>query len=758
MDQFISFAIVSLITAGFLWPSEGAIDGDGLTYASMWMLLGAIELARQSFQRPGIGTGKRRWYQSLVAAGFTLLVIAHWISTWHVFNIEGDRRAALNLSFQWTAAAAACWLVTTRAVCQVHRQRLTATLVGIGCGLALVGAWQHHYFYPAQAEWYQQQTGLLHSASRSDQTPVQQARTRIQLHQMQLPGDDASRQLFEQRLLGSSEPFGTFALANTLGGFLAVICILLAGSITGLLRHHKARFTVQKLVLLAVLAAIAYCLILTKSRTAWLGTTLAIAALFLAGRSRTTLRQYAIRAEMAVGAAVIIAAGSLALGVIDREVITESPRSLQFRLLYWEGTAGVIGDNPITGTGPGNFRQAYLKHKRPESSEEILDPHNVVLDAWATTGLTGLAGIVAIICACGICLITAKTDSGSLTGEGPGSVQSEHRRMYIMAACAGIGIHHVARWWQGAPWTESETVFLLVPAMCVAMQFVSRIVWRCDSIVVAAAACGLLAHLMGAGGLQIAVVPFLLAILCGILVSSPRSQQDSEAGRMMSTIGLLPAVMLFVVFGLTMAYGVDPVRKSQRMSAEAAYLEGLGKTTAAIGAYRAAAAADPLSPKPRQQELRLLTYDLLRQLRRSESTGSSDPASESLEDQIENALAACGDLAMRDRHSIVPHLYLSRIHFELRDTIYVENGLRTAIAEMENALAGYPSNSFLWFETADLHVANGDGESARYAAMRALEIDRINHEWGHPGQVSTETGDHQNGAHCQHQQRSNIDR
>ena len=51
------------------------------------------------------------------------------------------------------------------------------------------------------------------------------------------------------------------------------------------------------------------------------------------------------------------------------------------------------------GVGPGNFASPYLKYKLPQSSEEILDPHNLFLEVWATAGfwaLLALAGALAL--------------------------------------------------------------------------------------------------------------------------------------------------------------------------------------------------------------------------------------------------------------------------------------------------------------------------------------------------------------------------
>ena len=50
-----------------------------------------------------------------------------------------------------------------------------------------------------------------------------------------------------------------------------------------------------------------------------------------------------------------------------------------------------------SGVGPGNFRYAYLRYKLPESSEEILDPHNLFLEVWATAGFGAFLALLAAL-------------------------------------------------------------------------------------------------------------------------------------------------------------------------------------------------------------------------------------------------------------------------------------------------------------------------------------------------------------------------
>ncbi len=80
-------------------------------------------------------------------------------------------------------------------------------------------------------------------------------------------------------------------------------------------------------------------------------------------------------------------------------------KSLRYRGEYWQGAWRVITDGKPTftaalsepifwwGVGPGNFAGPYVKYKLPEASEEIVDPHNLFLEVWATAGFWAVVGL-----------------------------------------------------------------------------------------------------------------------------------------------------------------------------------------------------------------------------------------------------------------------------------------------------------------------------------------------------------------------------
>ena len=140
------------------------------------------------------------------------------------------------------------------------------------------------------------------------------------------------------------------------------------------------------------------CLLLTKSRSAWAGL---IAGLLLLGwmaRGRVRVERWrSPRACWACSWQLLVAAG-FATRQLDREILTEAAKSLRYRAEYWAGTWGLITESAgtfLAGVGPGNFAGPYLGHKLAVSSEEIKDPHNLFLEAWATSGLFAVLALAA---------------------------------------------------------------------------------------------------------------------------------------------------------------------------------------------------------------------------------------------------------------------------------------------------------------------------------------------------------------------------
>lgn len=77
---------------------------------------------------------------------------------------------------------------------------------------------------------------------------------------------------------------------------------------------------------------------------------------------------------------------------LGHEVNLADPNnSLQERIRLWGATFRMLKDHPIFGSGLSGFKQTIDAYRSGVYSEELIYPHNIVLNFWTETGLLGLA-------------------------------------------------------------------------------------------------------------------------------------------------------------------------------------------------------------------------------------------------------------------------------------------------------------------------------------------------------------------------------
>lgn len=121
----------------------------------------------------------------------------------------------------------------------------------------------------------------------------------------------------------------------------------------------------------------------TGSKTA--GATIVLgAALFVLA---PLLAKHRRRAYFAGVAGVVV--GTIALVGLGLSRGSLLHPSLTFRWRYWVGAARIFQAHWLAGTGWENFGQYYLAARLPIASEEIRDPHNLIIRAAAELGIVG---------------------------------------------------------------------------------------------------------------------------------------------------------------------------------------------------------------------------------------------------------------------------------------------------------------------------------------------------------------------------------
>ncbi|MFM9960163.1 MAG: O-antigen ligase family protein [Planctomycetaceae bacterium] len=386
--------LAALLAARWLIPTEGAVEGLTLWLVQVVLVTAVARMVwAWRFEERSI-------LFDAVDGAIALVIVAQVVSALTVVWGVGHSRAAINLAWEWVGSGVLIWLL---------RQELRATramrplCLGLSLAAAVLagyGLWQHYVWYDDMSREYER---LTTEHDRLSQSPTDGRRLqalRAEMSRQGIPFEPADRKSLEQRLKSSREPFGLFALANTFAGLLAVMLLVAVGTIPVGAKPWDWIAT----ALLALV--IGYCLVLTKSRTAWVGLLAgigwwmfrAVAARWRRGDASASQRS-AFVGWIAGGVVVLGVAVTAAVvsGGLDKAVWSEAPKSVRYRLEYWQGTWATIREHFWLGTGPGNFRDHYLAHKLPESSEEIADPHNFILDVWANAGIFGLIGLLACV-------------------------------------------------------------------------------------------------------------------------------------------------------------------------------------------------------------------------------------------------------------------------------------------------------------------------------------------------------------------------
>ncbi len=196
---------------------------------------------------------------------------------------------------------------------------------------------------------------------------------------------------------------------------LAAVLMLAITLILGLMisRDLRASSLVAWIAWVLGLLLVVAMLLATKSRTAVLATTMALIGLLIhrwfgwrvahwwhqrqwtkqdraeegneSNRSDDRKRWFLI----AVLLVILMGTGMYAASRWDARLFSEASMSVRFRAQYWLSTIAMIHDHPWFGVGPGGFRIAYPFYRAESAAEVVADPHNWLLELFATAGIPG---------------------------------------------------------------------------------------------------------------------------------------------------------------------------------------------------------------------------------------------------------------------------------------------------------------------------------------------------------------------------------
>ncbi len=252
----------ALITARAFFPSEPNLKegaGDGLVWVLLVLVTVGIALAVPLLN----GRLRFRWSltDALVLATMTLVVVSATHSL--------DRRPAINLAWEWAALALVYLLLRNLPRTRSESSMIAGALVATAVAVSAYGLYQVKVELPLlQAEFKRSPNQML---QKLNITPG----TRGEL-------------MLRDRLLGSSEPWSTFALANSLAGYIAgPLVILFAVGFSNAVRKDPPRSRWSALAMAApLMLVLLVCLILGKSRSAYIGVTVSLCLLALRARKQ----------------------------------------------------------------------------------------------------------------------------------------------------------------------------------------------------------------------------------------------------------------------------------------------------------------------------------------------------------------------------------------------------------------------------------------------------------------------------------------
>lgn len=714
MFRLLQCLVAMLIAARLLVPAEAAVLGGSLWITQLW-LAAVILWGWDAFRRRDF---RLRW--GAVDVAVWSVVLGHLISTLYVLQGNGEARSALNMLWEWVGLGCAFFLIRQLIRTREDAGRLTLLLLSFAVMLGGYGIWQHYVEFPRISRNYEriiQELGQLSGPN----APRDALRLQRELTEMGVPFHPQRRSLWEGRLR-STEPFATFALANTLAGFLAAWLFVLLdwvwlGSKSGF------RFSWLGAAKVACIVIVGYCLVLTKSRTAWMGLIFGLLAWgILRGAGSLKLSR---RWLLSGAGLVLVVAGFFWIaklsGGFDWQVISEAPKSLEYRRQYWAGAWEVVRHHPWLGVGPGNFRQHYLHYKLPESSEEIADPHNWVLDLWASGGLLAVCGFGAV-------LVLAVRTGRRNRRLNESNVSDKGTSLGVSAWEIGAGLSFFLVLLVG--WLSAEPFEARLIGLFAGWAAAWAILRRTQIVIspwagLMAGGLAILVHLLGAGGIEMPAIMQTILLLVILLEGA-----TGEWEPFFSNIAWPKAAL--AVCGLAIAASVLCWQTAMRpvwygtlllTSGHGALLQDNNPQSAAKW-YEEAHQADPYAPEPLE---RLADVHFQNWLRNSSERDFAD------------AVKFSRQAITLDPHSQRIYRQLGLMYFLKAEQMSSPEDATQAVEYLKEAVARYPNSSTLRAELALAFEAAGQKDEAVREATRALDLDQINRNAGHADKILPET-------------------
>ncbi len=373
--EFLRRLLLGLVTALIvarplvLGEDPGLVDhlsgAAGLVLTLLW-LVAAVGWAvwRAWSQQAG-------WRASVVEGALLVVVILVFVSA---LGTASYKHPAWLIASEWFVLLVAFCLIRQLAVTSGDNHCLLAVLLATGVSLSLHGIYQYAVELPGQRQLVEKPAQLVQTLAQSGNY---------------LDPNNPLLEHWKQRLQADNV-FATFVNPNSFAGFLALLFPLAVGWALASKMGQSWNLKIGLAVGSAVIMATA--LWFTHSRGAILATLLVGTAI-----GGIYWRQIIWTHRWKCLAAAAVLAGMICLpfarGWVTTSGLEKTQISMTKRLDYWSATWPMIKDHPWLGVGPGQFSRFYPRYMRETAYEKITNPHNFVLEIWATCGLFALAAL-----------------------------------------------------------------------------------------------------------------------------------------------------------------------------------------------------------------------------------------------------------------------------------------------------------------------------------------------------------------------------
>jgi hypothetical protein len=372
--------------------------------------------------------------------------------------------------------------------------------------------------------------------------------------------------------LKTAGPMGTYPMTNSLGGVLGCWFMFLLGFFV-LCLPPTLRL---RLGLISITGILLVCFVLTKCRSGLVAVGVGVVLLaFLLLRRHSGNKLFFVSFIIAVILTVTLLASS------GKSLVSGAGRSLGFRLEYWQASLEMIRDYPVFGCGSGNFKQTYMQYKLPQSSEEISDPHNFVVEIAAVSGLPALLLFVVpfgfLLC------------GGFRTVSIPLPKNEDSPRSGFFLFCGGLFGCWLAFFLSFN--SEAGMDFLAPVFATIAFPIIAFLFKRpgneIPSSLITITLTAFFVHLLASGGISVTSTAICLWLLAAVLVNRRKDTEINLRVVRICTVFLLAAAIIFVH-----QTGFKPVLKANPLSMLAEEeTDGLRR----IALLRQAVQADPWS-------------------------------------------------------------------------------------------------------------------------------------------------------------------